>query len=159
MKYFNQCTTLGEVKATYKKLAKENHPDRGGDTEIMKAINVEYAYATAHIINGAGFTKEKAEKEMRFSEIYREVLEKIIHLPSIIIELVGLWIWITGDTKPVKQQLHDAGFWWAPKKQAWYYRAPEFKVLRGGKKSLEEIRKRYGTEIVRREEKDKITSY
>jgi len=29
MKYFNECKTIDEVKARYKVLAKENHPDLG----------------------------------------------------------------------------------------------------------------------------------
>lgn len=42
MKYFKNCKTLKELKDTYKKLLKENHPDNGGDLEIMKEINVQF---------------------------------------------------------------------------------------------------------------------
>lgn len=42
MKYFNTCHTLDELKKEYRRLAMENHPDRGGDAETMKAINAEY---------------------------------------------------------------------------------------------------------------------
>ncbi|MDR2597279.1 MAG: hypothetical protein LBC76_08180 [Treponema sp.] len=41
MKYFNS-KTLDELKAEYRRLAKENHPDLGGDTETMKEINAEF---------------------------------------------------------------------------------------------------------------------
>lgn len=42
MKYFKNCKTLKELKDTYKKLLKENHPDNGGDLEVMKEINVQF---------------------------------------------------------------------------------------------------------------------
>ncbi len=65
MKYFNSCTTIDEVKAQYKKLAKENHPDMGGDTATMQAINSEYAYACAHIYKGSGMSDDEADTEIQ----------------------------------------------------------------------------------------------
>lgn len=149
MKFFKDCTTLEEVKATYKKLALQYHPDRGGDTATMQAINAEYAFASAMMIKGANLSQEETEREMKFSEEYREVLEQIIHLPGIVIELVGLWIWVTGNTKPVRQQLSKAKLHYASKKQAWYYRSEYLKEFRGGKKSLDEIRGKYGSQVIR----------
>lgn len=149
MRFFHNCTTLEEVKSLYKKLALENHPDRGGNTETMQAINVEYAYATAKIIKGENLSQEDTDKQMRFSEEYRMVIEKIIHLQGITIELVGLWIWVTGDTRPIRKELKEAGLFFASKKMAWYYRSADLKELRGGKKSLDEIRSKYGSEEIK----------
>lgn len=50
MKYFNNPKTLEELKKQYKKLVMENHPDKGGDLEKMKAINVEVAALIAFFI-------------------------------------------------------------------------------------------------------------
>lgn len=149
MKFFNDCKTLDEVKALYKKLALEHHPDRGGDTATMQAINAEYAFVSARIAKGAGFTQEETDREMNFSQTYQQVLEKIIHLPGIVIEQVGLWIWVTGNTRPVCKELKAAGLLYASKKQAWYYRSEDLKELRGGRKSLDEIRHKYGSEVIR----------
>lgn len=138
MKFFTHCTTLEQVKATYKQLALQHHPDRGGDTATMQAINSEYAYASACILKGAGLSAEATEREIRFSEEYRNVIQQLIHLPGIVIELVGNWIWVTGDTRLVREQL----------KAAWYYRSELFRVLRGGKKSLGQIRAKYGSHVI-----------
>jgi len=147
MKYFKDCKTIDEVKALYKKLAKEHHPDTGGDTATMQAINTEYSFACANIAKGEGMTNEEADEAVRLSEEYRSVIERIIKLTGLIIEVVGHWIWVTGNTFPVKTRLKEAGLFFASKKTAWYYRAEEYKT-KGGKKTLEEIRRKYGSEKI-----------
>lgn len=42
MKYFNHCNTLDELKKEFRRLCMIHHPDRGGDTATMAAINAEY---------------------------------------------------------------------------------------------------------------------
>jgi len=148
MKWFNECRTLDEVKALYKKLAKQYHPDLGGDTETMQSINKEYAFASVRAIKGEDLSEEETENEIRFSEEYRRAIEKIIHLDGIVIELVGYWIWVTGNTIAVKSELKSAGYFFASKKLAWYFRTGAYKVSKGGKKSLDEIRDKYGSEVL-----------
>ena len=147
MTYFKECRTLDEVKAMYKLLAKKYHPDCGGDTETMQAINAEYSYACANVLKDENLSQEDTDEGIRLSEEYRAVIELLMPLSGILIEVVGNWIWVTGDTKPVKQQLKEAGLFYASKKVAWYYRAEEFKTT-GSKKSLDEIRAKYGSESV-----------
>ncbi|KIA92265.1 hypothetical protein OC25_17685 [Pedobacter kyungheensis] len=149
MKWFGECSTLDEVKALYKKLAKQYHPDLGGDTLTMQEVNKEYAFASAKVIKGKNLNEQETENEIRFSAEYREAIEKIIHLQGITIELVGYWIWVTGNTIAVKNELKNAGFFFASKKLAWYFRTGEYKCSKGSKKSLEEIRDRYGSEVIK----------
>lgn len=89
MQYFNQCTTIEEVKALYKQLAKQHPPDCGGDTAIMQAINEEYDKACIVILRENDSSEDEFEKEMKVSDEYRQVIGKIINLPGIVIELVG----------------------------------------------------------------------
>jgi hypothetical protein len=153
MIYFENCTTLDAVKAAYRELAMRHHPDRGGDTETMQAINREYTYACAYILKACKMEKEKVDQEMNLSQKYREVLEKIIKLPDIEIELCGHWIWVSGNTKPVKEALKSAGLYFASKKVKWYYRPEEFKISHGGNKTMEEIREKYGSRHIRQSRK------
>ncbi|MES2418287.1 MAG: J domain-containing protein [Bacteroidota bacterium] len=148
MKWFNECGTIEQVKTAYKKLAKQYHPDLGGDTLTMQEINKEYAFASSKAIKGANLSDEETENEIQFSEEYRQAIEKIIHLEGIVIEVVGYWIWVTANTYPVRATLKDAGFMFASKKLAWYFRIGKYKVKKGGKKSLEEIRNKYGSEVL-----------
>lgn len=41
-KYFKNVTSLEDLKNQFKALARKNHPDAGGNVEIMKEINCEY---------------------------------------------------------------------------------------------------------------------
>lgn len=148
MKWFGDCSSLDQVKALYKKLAKEHHPDFGGSTEVMQQVNCEYALASAKVINKTGMDESATEREMRFSEAYRVVIEQVIHLDGLHIELVGHWIWVTGNTKAHRAALKAAGYRFASKKLAWYFRTDEFRVRKGGKKSLEQIKSKYGSEVV-----------
>lgn len=42
MKYFKNIRSFEDLKKRFRELLKENHPDNGGDVEVMKAINVEF---------------------------------------------------------------------------------------------------------------------
>ena len=44
MEYLINITSENSLKTDYKKLARDNHPDNGGDTSRMQAINSEYEY-------------------------------------------------------------------------------------------------------------------
>jgi len=153
MKWFDDCQTLEEVKAKYKKLAKQYHPDLGGDTATMQQINREYQYAVAKTVKGANLSEEETENEILSSEAYRNAIEKIIHLDGITVELIFKWIWCTGQTYIHRATLKEAGFMFAPKKLAWYFRTEEYKVSKGGKKSLDEIRSKYGSEVLNEEKR------
>ena len=148
MNYFKDCKTIDEVKALYRSLAKEHHPDRGGMTETMQAINSEYAFACAKILKGDNIGSVETEEEILKAEKYREALEKIANLEGIIIELVGAWIWVTGNTYPHRARLKGAGFMFASKKTAWYFRTEEFKTHSKHELSLDEIKNKYGSKDI-----------
>lgn len=40
--YFKNVKSYEELKSQYKELLKSNHPDNGGDVEVMKEINIQY---------------------------------------------------------------------------------------------------------------------
>ena len=42
MKHFKNCKTQNELKIKFKELCKQHHPDKGGSTNIMSEINLEY---------------------------------------------------------------------------------------------------------------------
>jgi len=148
MKFFNNCKTLDEVKSLFKKLAFENHPDKGGSTEIMQMINAEYKLAIAKMASNKGFTSQETEEIFEMSEKYQNAINGIAGLDGLIIELVGAWIWVTGDTYKNKKQLKEAGFMFASKKCAWYFRPEEKKSSGRSKYDLDTIKSKYGSRVI-----------
>lgn len=70
MPYFENIKSYEELKAQYKQLCKKNHPDAGGDPEIMKAINAEFAQVFPYWRNRkqaetGAFVNESAESVRR----------------------------------------------------------------------------------------------
>lgn len=149
MKWFNNCKTLQDVKKLYKELAKLHHPDRGGNTATMQEINNEYEYAIRKAAKGENLSAEETEAEIKLSAAYKEAIQKIAHLEGLKIELVGKWIWVTGNTFLHKDVLRAAQFLFAPVKKAWYFRTEEYKVNNHGVKlSLDAIRRKYGSQTI-----------
>ena len=148
MNYFKDFQTIDEVKSLYRSLAMQHHPDKGGNNATMQAINTEYAFACAKILKGENLSTEETQDEILKAEKYREALEKIINLEGIIIELVGAWIWVTGNTYPHRAILKQSRYMFAHKKVAWYFRTDEFKTNSRHQLTLEQIKNKYGSKSI-----------
>ena len=142
--------TLEELKTMYKKLALANHPDQGGSTEAMQTINAEYTELFNSLKNvhrsadGETYTARQDNDETAAEFI--DIIAKLVRLPGIIIELCGSWLWITGETRAVKDELKAIGFRWSSNKKAWYYHEGAYSK-RGSKKcSLDDLRDMYGSQ-------------
>ncbi|PHO13751.1 hypothetical protein CPG38_01805 [Malaciobacter marinus] len=139
---------INEAKKIYKQLAKRLHPDVGGSDELFKMLNSIY---TNIIENKIYFSNE-----FKFDLEIEKIISQILHYENIVIEVVGSWIWLSGDTRSIKDNLKELNFKWASKKKMWYY--GEMKGRNPKEKSLEEIKGKYGCEIVRTKEKEKIAN-
>lgn len=163
MKYFNNAKTAEELKQLYKKYARDLHPDcnPGKDTtREFQDMQAEYQKTWEKLKNihtnaqGETYTKETSET----ADQYINIIEALLHIPGLMIELCGSWLWVTGNTKDVKEQLKTLGFRYSPKKYAWYYHEGEYHKKGKGEKSLADIRAMYGSEqfATKTEEQDKL---
>jgi hypothetical protein len=153
MKYFEGLTDEKSIKDRYKELAKKHHPDIGGDAEVMKEVNSQYEKVLEGVYQKSGKSITEIEELMKNNLVVREVLNKVIALEGINVELCWMWIWITGNTQPIKEILKQAGFFWASQKKAWYWRPEEAKSSNRRKMSLDEIRYKHGSVELKRSEK------
>jgi len=110
--FFINCTSIEDVKQLYKKLAMLHHPDKGGDTLTMQQINAEYQ----QILKDKSFSFDNEEQEKDFI-IYPEVISRLIVLDQVLIELIGSWIWVSGNTYKHRETLKKAGLFFAPEKR------------------------------------------
>ena len=130
MNYFSGVTTVEDVKALYRKLAMKYHPDRGGDTATMQALNAQYhdALSMCHgqerQVDDQTWTYYYSyDAEQEIVEVIDATLAANILNANHNFSLIGKWLWITGDTKPIRSALKELGYRWHSKRQAWYWRA------------------------------------
>ena len=145
MKHFQNIRTLKDLKEKYKALCKLHHPDLGGDTATMQEINAEYDKMLKTQAFSTYFKSENCKTSAEVEKAMRKVIEKLIALKGITLEICGTWLWITGETYPVKKYIKKAGCFFARKKCAWYWRPAEQKSKSRKPLSLEQIRERHGT--------------
>ena len=138
---------INEAKKIYKELAKKLHPDVGGTDELFKILNSVYNHILEHGLNFS----EDAEFDLELEK----VISKILHYENIIIEVVGSWIWLSGDTKHIKETLKELNFKWASKKKMWYY--GEMKGRNPKQKSMDDIKAKYGCQRVKTKGTSKVS--
>lgn len=139
--YFSEISNTDQLKKAYYDLAKKLHPDAGGTKEEFQEMVNEYEHVLKRLLNGEGFNQEDQTDEVKLDEILRNAYHAIMNLPAINIELAGKWIWVTGATYPVREKLREAGYFFASKKKAWYFKGAESGGR--GNYSLDEIRSKY----------------
>lgn len=151
MKYFASCATLDALKHEYRRLCMIHHPDRGGDTATMAAINQEYDEAFRRLQSGRTTAQQTAEtnEAEEAPEAFRAVISRLVILAGINIEICGSWVWVTGNTYPNREALKAAGLRYSKGKAAWYWK-PEGSHSKARRNySMDEIRQLHGSERIK----------
>lgn len=119
MTYFKNCRTIEDVKRTYRDLAKKLHPDCGGNAEEFKKMSAEYQTAFNRYKNIHESKKEDSKTDQQETytkettetpEQFAEIINAIIGLAGLKIEIIGSWVWVSGNTFIHKDALKAAGF-------------------------------------------------
>ena len=128
------------IKTAFREACKKYHPDiNPAGEEMMKVVNAAYEVLKNH-------SGEIKEEQADYGEEFNTALNSILALDGLNIEIMGVWIWVTGDTITHKNHLKEAGFKWASKKKAWHFRPANYRSSSRGQTPLEEIRAKYGSE-------------
>ena len=149
MNWFNSNLTSETIKARYRELAKQHHPDLGGDTETMQDINASYLQALkrcdgqeSHGSDGRPHTYHyNEERESAIMDKIRELLS--LKMDGVDVYLIGLWIWVMGETRPHKEALKALGMKWSPRRSAWSWKPYKGRTRRSNA-SLGAIAATYG---------------
>ena len=147
MKYFNHCRTLEELKKEYRCLTLLHHPDRGGDTATMQAINAEHDRIFEELKRRHNSQADEQHQTTEAPEEFRAIVEALLKMDGLIVELCGSWLWISGETLKHKDGLKAAGCRWSSSKKMWYWRHQEDgSRWHRGKRTMDQIRRKYGTQ-------------
>jgi hypothetical protein len=119
MKWFENITSIEELRNHYKKLLVRYHPDNNPDTDtttLMQEINSEYDALLKQFSDSSETFDYSKETELK------KVLNEVIKIKAdIMVELVGSWIWVSGNSYSVRDRLKELGFKWSSKKHMWYW--------------------------------------
>ena len=167
--YFKNVSTLEDLRKQYKELLKKFHPDNAsGSTQATQEINAEYdrlfsALKDKHESRSAGSTENenktefnKMKYDLKEDELLRTMLQKVIHLSDITIEIIGNWIWISGNTYQYRKEFKDLGFKFAGQKKSWYWHSEAFRKRSHKKLSMDDIRNYYGSTEIEPEETKRL---
>lgn len=145
---------LETLKKEYKKLAYKYHPDKGGSVEMMQKLNGEYDYLSKNL------NKETGKKYDMYSDalnMYKEVIDRLIKIDDITIEFVGDWLWVSGNTKPIRKELKEMKFFWNKTRELWQKKPQGYERVRftPSKLSTDDLKNSLGYEVVQRAKEDK----
>lgn len=157
---FSQCDSPEAIKTLYRQLARQHHPDFGGQLESMQQLNADFAQALADFGKRTARARQASSHANHettqadycdlddIAEQIRAVIEEVMnHCLGIELEITGLWLWASGNTRENKDTLRAIGFKWAPTKKLWYFPfVPSHN--RGKKYSMDDIRAAYGSQKV-----------
>lgn len=154
--YFKNVKTLEELRRQYKELLKKHHPDNGGMVSEMQEINAEYdslfkvlkdkhEQSADNSMNNAGSRNTDSAYDWENDKALREILQKIICFDGIEIEIIGQWIWVSGNTFAHKAELKETGFKWASQKKQWYWKSETYQKKSHKALSMDDIRNYYGS--------------
>ena len=94
-KYFINCHSLEDLKAEYRRLVKLHHPDLGGDTETMKAINDEHDQVFEILKKQHNASADEYNQTTETAEEFRTLINELLKL--------------SGNTKEHKEALKALG--------------------------------------------------
>jgi hypothetical protein len=145
--YFASCSTIDEAKKVYRTLAFLLHPDKGGTKEQFQDLQNQFE----------SFRPTEQKYQSEYSDFkaqaadFMEIIERLRVIPSIEVELIGSWIWVSGDTRPVSDRIKAAadgtGFKtsWNRARSCWQIHSGNYQKRSGELLSKEEISARYGS--------------
>ncbi len=158
MKYLDESIrTLEELKKAYHRLCLKLHPDVGGSDAEMKSLNAEYEELFERVKNihvnkdGETYERETDETPQEFQWLIAELLK----LDGVEIEIIGCFVWVSGDTKPHKERLKELGFKWHRKKCCWYKSPDGYRRWGKGEYTMDEIRGMYASVRIRKEQQQR----
>jgi len=153
--YFNNVHTAEEAKELYRKLVKRLHPDCGGNAEEFVAMQNEFEAVWKLLKDvhtskeGKTFTSE--EKTNESAKDFMDIINKMVTWSDVTIEIIGSWIWVSGNTYGHREALKNLKFRYSSRKHAWYFHAEPFRKQSKKVFNMEQLREFYGSETVKTE--------
>lgn len=167
--YFKNCETVAEVKAEYKRLMFQVHPDLHDASEFdrwnaeAQKLNAAY-HAALEAQHGTVYRGTDNEDHTYYynRETEEAVAEKVQELIKarlsnhIDIFIIGTWVWVAGTRREDLEdrgKLKEAKLRWHSKRQKWYWHDGGYSTYNPNA-SFEDLKAIHGSRKVNREEQE-----
>jgi len=156
MKWFQGVQNLEELRKRYKMLVVKYHPDNGGSNDTLAEINTEYDIQFKFFQKKYEHSEEYKKATERQRQSYdtvkdqkiRDMVTKLSRIPNIVVEICGVWIYVSGATFSCKEELKALGLHYARQKQCWYIHFDDYVKFGTRPSSMSYIRSKYGSIVV-----------
>lgn len=156
LKYFKGVNTIEELKKVYKELAKQLHPDLGGNKEEFQSMNNEYD----KLLESLKANKKANTKDNKDNDNFKDIINELIKYNELTIEIIGSWLWVSGNTYPLRDSIKKLGMLWSKGRKKWYYTADTIGAnTHYKKKTYDELKNSYGYTKIKSGTKDKDKNY
>ena len=144
-----EMATQETIKQAYRDSCKKFHPDLNpmAGEEMIKLLN--NAYDALRDYKAENFAFVEGDVELEFGEKINNAIKILSGLDGVTVEICGSWVWVSGNTYPVKNTLKESGFKFAPQKKSWYFRPENWTSASRGAVDLEKIRDLYGSTVIK----------
>ncbi|EGO8243041.1 TPA: molecular chaperone DnaJ, partial [Enterococcus faecalis] len=75
-----------------------------------------------------------------------------LKMENVSIEVIGAFLWVSGNTKPYKEELKALNMKWSNNKKSWYLAPDGYKKRSKKKYNMSDIRNMYGSQVVKEEQ-------
>lgn len=150
MQWFKNITSIDELRQKYKELLIKYHPDNNPDTDTtktMQSINSEYDSLIKSLKGTHTTTNTTDFSEDELKNVLNELIKILGNNQLVQVEIIGRFIWLSGDTYPFRKEFKNLGFKFSSKKKMWYW--GQLKSHNRTEYDISYIRNKYGSVVFR----------
>lgn len=126
MQKMSKSETLEDLKRVYS----DEYSEVCYDVDLLKDLDLAYedsfdAVRCLHRTkSGKVYSTESAANHETVG-FFPEFVEAISNMNDVYFNIEGTWMWVSGNTKPHREELKRLGLRWAPKRKMWYKKPAE----------------------------------
>jgi hypothetical protein len=161
-RFFNNCKDLSELKSSFKQFSKLLHPDvNHGLADVYfkemsndydsyyKILKVSHMEENAKKYNNSNFDKDNIKEDDLNDDRFKKAIIDLLKKENIKIVMRGVYMWVSGDTFKIKEQLKQLGFFYSSGKKEWFLPdSKNFKKDGRRGRSKKEIVNKYGEKTI-----------
>jgi len=162
LQFFINCKDLSELKGSFKQFSKLLHPDvnHGLSDVYFKEMSNDYdsyyiPLKKAHLkdnakkYNNSSFDEDNIKEDDLKDDRFKKAIVELLKKENVKIVMRGVYMWISGDTYQIREQLKQLGFFYSSGKKEWFLPdSKSFKKDGRRGRSKKEIVNKYGEKTI-----------